>query len=344
MRVAVTTVQVPFIKGGGELHASGLTEALKNQGVEVELVSIPFRYSPAQEVIKTMDTWAAQDFDSLSCGRVDRVICLKFPTYYLEHPRKVVWLMHQHRAVYELFDTEYGESSDSPASVHLRGEVLRRDTAALSRVRVFANSRRVAERLASFNKLPSVPLYHPPRCSESFFAGDQLPYIFAPSRIESLKRHELLLRAMPLIDSSVMAVFVGEGGIRTQLERLATDLQLENRVRFLGHVSFNDLLQLYANSLGVYFGPFDEDMGYVTLEAMLSSKPVITCRDSGGPLEFVIHDETGFVVDPAPEAIAASVNRLAADRSLARRLGQAGRARYMDMDISWTRVVDALLG
>ena len=40
-------------------------------------------------------------------------------------------------------------------------------------------------------------------------------------------------------------------------------------------------------ALGVIFPPLDEDYGYVTLEAMLAAKPVITCTDSGGPLEFV---------------------------------------------------------
>lgn len=343
MRVLVTSVQVPFTKGGGELHAEGLVNALRARNVEVELVCMPFRFSPPAEVIKSMDAWASQDFETLAPSRVDRVICLKFPTYYLNHPNKVVWLMHQHRAVYELFNTKYGESETSGAATELRHQVLNRDTGALGGVKIFANSRRVAERLTHYNNISSTPLYHPPRSAEVFFEGDQLPYIFAPSRLESLKRHELLLQAMPQIEKSVMALFVGEGGMRTHLERLAAELGIRDRVKFLGHVDFEDLIHLYANSLGIFFGPFDEDYGYVTLEAMLSAKPVITCRDSGGPLEFVIDGETGYVAEPVPEAIAACVNKLAANPAHARALGQAGRSRYLNFDISWNRVVDSLL-
>lgn len=331
------------MKGGGELHAEGLVNALRNVDAHVELVTMPFRFSPPAEVIQSMDSWASQDFEKFAPGYIDKVICLKFPTYYLNHSNKVVWLMHQHRAVYELFNTKYGESETSPAAVDLRDRVLQRDTDALGGVKIYANSHRVSERLAHYNNIGSTTLYHPPRNAEEFFEGDQLPYIFAPSRLESLKRHELLLRAMPHVDKSVVALFVGEGGVRTKLERLAAELNLNHRVKFLGHVEFKDLVDLYANSLGVFFGPFDEDYGYVTLEAMLSGKPVITCSDSGGPLEFVVDGETGFVAEPSPAAIAACVNKLAADRAHARALGQAGRARYLNFGISWKNVVDSLL-
>lgn len=343
MRVVITTVQVPFIKGGGELHAEGLVSALRSRGVEVELVSMPFRFSPPAQVVQSMDAWTNQDFEKFGPGHIDRMICLKFPTYYLNHSKKVVWLMHQHRAVYELFNTRYGESDASPAARDLRDRVVKRDNEALGTGKVYANSARVAERLAHYNNITSTPLYHPPRCAEEFFEGDQLPYIFAPSRLESLKRHELLLRAMPLVDKSITALLVGEGGMRSKLQQLADELKLDGRIKFLGHVDFRDLVHLYANSLGVFFGPHDEDYGYVTLEAMLSAKPVITCSDSGGPLEFVVDGATGYVTDPSPEAIAARVNKLASNRAHARALGQAGRARFIEFDISWEHVVDSLL-
>jgi glycosyltransferase involved in cell wall biosynthesis len=343
MRVLVATVQVPFVKGGGELHADGLVNALRTLDVEAELVSMPFRFSPPADVIQSMDAWAGQDFERLAPGRIDKVICLKFPTYYLNHSKKVVWLMHQHRAVYELFNTGYGESETSSSARDLREQVIRRDTNALGGVKIYANSQRVSQRLARYNNVPSTPLYHPPRSAEVFFSGDQLPYIFAPSRLESLKRHELLIRALPQIDRSIMALLVGEGGIRAKLEQLVAELDLRDRVKFLGHVDFQDLVHLYANSLGVFFGPFDEDYGYVTLEAMLSGKPVITCSDSGGPLEFVVDGETGYVAEPSPEAVARCVNSLAGNRAHALNLGLAGRSRYLDFDISWKRVVDSLL-
>jgi glycosyltransferase involved in cell wall biosynthesis len=92
----------------------------------------------------------------------------------------------------------------------------------------------------------------------------------------------------------------------------------------------------------VIFPPLDEDYGYVTLEAMLSSKPVLTCRDSGGSLEFVVHQETGLIVEPEPEAVAHAIDRLYEDRCLAQAWGKAGKDRYLSMNISWDTVVERL--
>ena len=89
------------------------------------------------------------------------------------------------------------------------------------------------------------------------------------------------------------------------------------------------------------FPPFDEDYGYVTLEAFLARKPVVTTVDAGGPLEFVEDGVTGFVVDPTPEAIGGAIARLASDAALAQSLGDAGYERARA--ITWDGVVDRLM-
>ena len=89
------------------------------------------------------------------------------------------------------------------------------------------------------------------------------------------------------------------------------------------------------------YPPFDEDFGYVTLEAFLASKPVITCRDSGGPTEFVVDGENGFVCEPAAEAIGAALAGLAGDRGRAAALGEAGRE--VARRITWDGVVEKLV-
>ncbi len=87
--------------------------------------------------------------------------------------------------------------------------------------------------------------------------------------------------------------------------------------------------------------PFDEDYGYVTVEAFLSSKPVVTASDSGGPLEFVEDGVSGFVAAPEPEALADAIDRLFAlpEPKLAG-LGEEGRRRVAP--ITWDAVVDRL--
>jgi glycosyltransferase involved in cell wall biosynthesis len=68
----------------------------------------------------------------------------------------------------------------------------------------------------------------------------------------------------------------------------------------------------------------------------------VTARDSGGPLEFVTDGINGFICEPEERAIAAAINRLALDRSLAERLGRAGRS--VAQAITWDGVIEQLLG
>ena len=88
------------------------------------------------------------------------------------------------------------------------------------------------------------------------------------------------------------------------------------------------------------FAPYQEDYGYVTLEAFLSRKPVITANDSGGTLEFVVDCVNGYVCEPTPDALAAAVNRLAKDAALAAELGARGHS--VAANISWDTVVNRL--
>jgi glycosyltransferase involved in cell wall biosynthesis len=344
VRIALTTVQVPFIRGGAEFLVRGLARALMRERHDVEIVSTPFRFSPASAVMRSVEFWEQEDFARLEGGTVDAVIALKFPTYYLKHPRKIVWLLHQHRAVYELFDSRFGIDPTDPDNIALRASIVDRDTRRLDRVQeVLTISRRVSERLRANNGVASAALYHPPPEAEKLYCADQLPYVYFPSRLESLKRQDLLVRAMACVRSPVAAIFSGSGGCHASLSELIARLGLGSRVRLLGEIGTEEKLAWYANALAVFFGPYDEDYGYVTLEAMLSRKPVITCVDSGGPLEFVAHGETGLVVPPAPEAVADAIDTLYANGRSAAAMGEAGRERYRALGISWDSVVDTLL-
>jgi glycosyltransferase involved in cell wall biosynthesis len=248
--------------------------------------------------------------------------------------------MHQHRAVYELYDAA---AADDELQA-LRTRIHAFDRRVLARIpRRFANSGRVAARLARYTGLDATPLYHPPHHAEHFGAGASEDYVFFPSRLESLKRQDLLIEAARRTLSPVGFLLAGEGGQRPRYEGLIASYGLADRVRLLGHIDEAEKRAFYAHSLAVFFGPYDEDYGYVTLEAMLSEKPVITCTDSGGPLELVEHERTGLVVEPEPEAVAAAIDRLYRDRTLAAELGRQGRRRYRALGIGWDRVVDRLL-
>lgn len=340
MKILVTANLVPFMEGGAELHIAGVVRALQHAGHNVQLLRLPFRFSPEADIVRAMAHASSLDLVQPNGISIDQIISLQFPGYGIAHPDHRVWVMHQHRAVYELYDA----AKAPPALTELREQVIAFDRAALSRANmVFANSQRVAERLRLFNGVASTPLYHPPAGIETFRCAPALPYVFFPSRLETLKRQHLLIEAARQMRSSLKIILAGDGGQRDALAALIDRYGVRDRVALIGHVSEEEKRAFYANALAVVFPPFDEDYGYITLEAMLSSKAVLTCTDSGGPLEFVRHEDTGWIEAPDPIALAARLDWIAAHPKEVADAGSRGREAYLRADISWDRVADALV-
>ena len=101
------------------------------------------------------------------------------------------------------------------------------------------------------------------------------------------------------------------------------------------------LVKLYAGAAAVVFPPFDEDYGYITLEAFLARKPVVTTSDAGGPLEFVTDGVTGLVAAPDPESLGAAIATAVADAKRAASMGDAGYERVRG--ISCDHAIDRLM-
>ena len=341
-RIVVAEAQVPFVRGGAEMHVDALIEQLRTRRFEVEKVAIPFRSQPKSELLAQAAAWRLLDLSSSNGQPIDLLIATRFPTYFARHPRKVAWVIHQHRAAYELCGTPYSDFEHAEADIGLRAKLVELDTRMLGECRrVFANAQNTANRLEKFNGVTATALYHPPALAERLRPGRFSDYLLVVGRLETVKRVDLAIRALAMTSSRLRLVVVGDGSQRGPLEQLARDAGVGDRVGFAGNVGGAELISLYADALAVIYSPFDEDFGYVTLEAFLSGKPVITATDSGGPLEFVVDGQNGLVSAPQPEAIAAAIDRLA-DRGLAQRLGSAGRRRAQT--ITWDGVVEQLLG
>jgi glycosyltransferase involved in cell wall biosynthesis len=146
---------------------------------------------------------------------------------------------------------------------------------------------------------------------------------------------------MQEVSPDVRLIIAGDGTQRRNVEELVERSGIGSRVTLLGTVNDDDLVDLYANALAVVYPPFDEDFGYVTLEAFLARKPVITCTDSGGPNEFIVDGVNGLVVEPTPGALATAANKLAANRREAAQLGDAGYAAARA--ITWDGVIEKLV-
>jgi glycosyltransferase involved in cell wall biosynthesis len=273
---------------------------------------------------------------------VDQVICTKFPSYAVRHPRKVVWLVHQHRQAYDWYGTPFSDFANTDEDRAARSMLLRMDRATLGEAqRRYTISRNVSARLKRFNGLDSQPLYPPSRYAERLRAGPYGDYILSDARLDAAKRLDLLLQALAHTETPVRCIFIGAGPERERLERLAADLGLGERVQLRGYVPDDELIDLYAGARAVYYAPFDEDYGFATVQALAAARPVITTDDAGGVLEFVVDGVNGYVTAPRPETIATRLDAICGDVALAARLGAGGPAQVAE--ITWERVVEALV-
>ena len=127
MRVLVAANLTPFLKGGADDHIQNLSQALIQTGHQVETLRLPFAFNPAADIGRAMQAARALDLQARSGQSIDRLISLQFPAYGVQHPHHVAWVMHQHRAVYELFDsakTPKAEQALRPAIHQFDAEVL----------------------------------------------------------------------------------------------------------------------------------------------------------------------------------------------------------------------------
>jgi glycosyltransferase involved in cell wall biosynthesis len=342
MRVVVAEARVPLARDGAELHAQSLVTQLRMRGHEAESVALPF-HGRKHELLEEAAAWRMLNLSSSNARPIDLLIATRFPTWFARHPRKVVWLIHQHRAAYDLYGTPYSDFTDSAADTRLRAQLTELDSKMFAECeRIVTNAQNTADRVQRFNDVSARPLYHPPPIADRLRSGPYGDDILLVARLEPLKRVELAVRAMAHVPAPARLVIVGEGSQRAALEREAAQSTAADRIDFKGALWGDAVADLYAGARGVVYAPFDEDYGYVTLEAFLAARPVITATDSGGPLEFVRNDINGFVTDPDAASLAAAINRLAADRSLAERLGRAGQS--IARTITWDGVIEQLLG
>jgi glycosyltransferase involved in cell wall biosynthesis len=341
LRIAICTAQVPFVYGGNEVLVEGLREALVARGHKVEMIALPYKWYPHTQIISSALAWRLVDITEADGQSVDIVICTKWPSYVVKHPRKVTWLVHQFRQIYDWYGTPMSDFTSTPEDVRIRRTIQEMDRTALAESRkIFTISRNVAARLRRFNGLDGTPLYPPVRSALKLEPGPYSDYILSINRLDAAKRVGLLLEALA-IAPDVRAVIAGTGPDVDALQRKAGDLGISGRVEFVGFAPDAEVSRLYANARAVYYAPIDEDYGYGAVEALTAARPVVTTTDSGGVLEFVEDGKSGLVTPPDSTSIARSIERLMTHPEEANRLGETGRE--VVAGITWDKVIDALL-
>lgn len=344
MHILICTMQVPFEYGGAEQLVEALRRELVARSHRAEIVQLPLYWHTKDGVLKGYLAWRLLDLSVIEGQPIDLLIATKFPSFAIRHDNKVTWLIQQFRQVYDLYGSEYSPYGHRAEDRAFQRIIHRADTRTLAESRrLYTISQNVANRLARHNGLQAQPLYPPPQLDGQFYHETYDDYVLVVSRLNVMKRIDLLIQAMARVQSGAHCLIAGTGPEEQALKRLTRELGIGDRVQFLGYVEDEDLLRLYANALVVFYAPYDEDYGYATVEAFKARKPVLTASDSGGVLEFVTDGETGYIVAPDyPQALAERIDQLFADRSLCHRMGEAGYE--LVRPITWERTIKRLLG
>jgi len=343
-RIAVVTSSPPFSEGGHLVIARALVDTLEAAGHDAELVVTP-QNRFGRQASAYLATWLT-DVGIDGFGRpVDQVISLRFPSYAVRHERHACWLNHTMREYYDLWPRfAAGLGTKGRLKEGVRRRLIRMaDRYLLTRnvTKLFVQSRTIQERLRVLGEVPSTVL-HPPAPPRPYRCDGYGDYLFAVSRLTPLKRFDLLLQALAVPEArDVRCVIAGEGEEAPRLRALIGELGLERRVELTGRLDTPALVDHLARCRAVCFVPYQEDYGFVTVEAFAARKPVVTCADSGGPTELVQDGVSGAIAAPEPRALGAAIARVMEDAAAAERIGAAGCKTASAL--TWERAVLQLL-
>ncbi len=344
MKILVVNNMIPFVHGGAEDLANYLVFHLERIGHEVGLLRVPFRYEPADQLYAEMLACRMLRLDD-----ADLVIALKFPAYLIPHPNKSLWLVHQYRQAYDMWDSGHSNIPANREGEQLRETIRQADGECFRSIhRLCTISPVTQDRLRRYNQVDSELLRTPINGPEDFVEGRYGDYIFCGGRINATKRQHLLVEAMRYVRSSAKLIIAGPADTPQDAQRLrhlVARYGLSHRVHLdVGYHAREKIAPLVSHSLACAYLPIDEDSyGYVAMEANQAGKAVITADDAGGLLDLVIDDQTGWVCTPEPVALAQAIDHAFDQRQRTIDLGQHARQEWLRQDITWERTVERLV-
>ncbi len=271
------------------------------------------------------------------------------PSEWIRHKNeRVVWYCHTPpREVYDLYETRmqnrsYKEKLVYAALVGTYKVIARGITKSIEEIAT--NSKTTNERIKRYYGRES-SVVNPGIDYKDYYDEGDSKYFFYPSRIVVNKRQDYVINAFRQFkkktkDTKHKLVIAGTLSSDPEHKKYFEKLKAMSKglsVVFKTNINDKQLRELYANSTAVLFSAVNEDYGFIPLEAMASSKPIISVNE-GGPRETILNGKTGFLVD-SPTAMANGMATVIADKDAAESMGRSGRRR-VEKKYSWEAFFD----
>ncbi len=340
MKILIASTIVPFVNGGSNIMNEWLMQKLQEYGHEANLVKIPFS-SDYKEMLPQMIGLRLYHLEDLC----DRLICIRMPSYLLKHDQKYLWFIHHYREIYDLWGTELDGIPKNDLSYSIREHMMRFDDMALKEAKkIYTNSFIISKRLEKYNGIIAPPVYPPLLHPEQYHCEGYGDFIYYSSRICPAKRQFLAIKAMKYTSTNVKLLITGKCEQDSYLDEITEFIKnnhLEEKIIIQNEwITEGQKAEYMAKCLCAIYIPFEEDSyGYPSLEAFHSSKAVISCTDSGGTDELIIHEKNGYLLEPDPQILAKTFDLLYDNKKIAEAMGQSCVQRINELDISWDHVI-----
>ena len=157
--------------------------------------------------------------------------------------------------------------------------------------------------------------------------------VLAVGELIARKNHQVLLRAISLVDKpNTYCVIAGRGSEEQSLRRLASRLQIADKVRFLGYCK--ELVDVYHSADIFAFPSLQEGLPVALMEAMASGLPCIASEIRGN-IDLIKHEISGLLfTSGCHEELARDIVRLREDTAFARQLGAEAAVYVRQFDMA----------
>ncbi len=253
--------------------------------------------------------------------------------WYCHTPPREVYDLYAERMKYRSYKEKFIYSAMTKAYKLIANRVVKKIEF------IAANSTNTQQRIEKYFERKSTVI-NPGIEYEKFSNDGDDKYFLYPSRILSNKRQEYVINAFKKfqkISKKKDYKLVLAGTLSQNPEHLAYYRRLlllakGNNIHIKTNIADKELTGLYSRATAVLFAAINEDYGYIPLEGMASSKPVISVNE-GGPKETLVDGDTGFLVNSYNE-MAERMAYIAEHKSEAEKMGKRGRARVVE-HYSW---------